>query len=125
MGDQSSSSVVLSVITDFCADFRTTIRMVGPLDVIAGSLVDDATAVLREAVSNAVRHAHAHELTVSVSVDDDLVIDVSDDGVGIAGTVARSGLHNLAHRATRAGGTFSCVRIPSGGTQLLWAAPLP
>lgn len=25
MGDQSSSSVVLSVITDFCADFRTTI----------------------------------------------------------------------------------------------------
>ena len=25
MGDQSSSSVVLSVITDFCSDFRTTI----------------------------------------------------------------------------------------------------
>lgn len=115
-----------AIVTDLTSDaaLRTTIRMTGPLDVVADSLADDAASVLREAVSNAIRHAHARTLTVSVSVDDALVIDVSDDGVGIPATVARSGLHNLAHRAAQAGGTFSCARSAAGGTQLLWAAPL-
>lgn len=119
-------AVLHGIVTELTADapMRTSIRMSGPLDVVPAGLAEDAAAVLREAVSNAVRHSHAAELTVSVSVDDDLVIDVSDDGVGIADTVARSGLHNLAHRATAAGGTFSCARR-GAGTQLLWAAPLP
>ena len=107
------------------AAFRTTIRMSGPLDVVPQAMADDATAVLREAVSNAVRHSTARELTVSISVDDNLVIDVTDDGVGIPDTVARSGLHNIAHRAAAAGGTFSCIRSADGGTHLLWSAPLP
>ena len=115
-------AIVTELTTD--AALRCTIRMTGPLDVVADSLADDAVSVIREAVSNAVRHAHADNLTVSVSVDDDLVIDISDDGVGIPVTVARSGLHNLAHRATRAGGSFSCTRSATGGTQLLWTAPL-
>jgi signal transduction histidine kinase len=116
-----------AIVTELTADagLRITVRMVGPLDVVAGPLADDATSVLREAVSNVVRHAHAHSLSVAVSMDDDLVIDVSDDGVGIAPTVARSGLHNLAHRAAKAGGSFACTRRPEGGTQVLWSAPLP
>lgn len=116
-----------AIVTELTADttVHTTIRMVGPLDVVPDALADHATSVVREAVSNVVRHARARELSVSVSVDDDLVIDVSDDGTGIAATVARSGLHNLAHRAASAGGTFSCVRKAAGGTQLLWGAPLP
>ncbi|MEO5832988.1 MAG: GAF domain-containing protein [Nakamurella sp.] len=122
----SLRTVLHGIVTELTADapMRTSIRMSGPLGVVPVGLAEDAVAVLREAVSNAVRHAHAHELTVSVSVDDNLVIDISDDGVGIADTVARSGLHNLAHRAAAAGGTFSCVRRAQG-TQLLWAAPLP
>ena len=123
----SLRSTLNDVIAELAADasFRTTIRMSGPLDVVPFSLAEDATAVLREAVSNAVRHSAAHELSVSISVDDNLVIDVTDDGVGIPETVASSGLHNLAHRAAAAGGTFSCVRGADGGTHLLWSAPLP
>ena len=114
------------IVTELTADatMRTTIRMSGPLDVVPTPLAEDAAAVLREAVSNAVRHSQCRELTVSVSVDDNLVIDVSDDGIGIADTVARSGLHNLAHRAGAAGGTFNCWRTATG-TQLIWSAPLP
>ncbi|HEX5116835.1 MAG TPA: ATP-binding protein, partial [Pseudonocardiaceae bacterium] len=87
-------------------------------------LVEHAEAVVREAVSNVVRHARARELVVTVSVEDKLVIDVSDNGVGIPAEVARSGLHNLAQRALAAGG--SCVVQPGedGGTRLLWSAPL-
>ena len=104
---------------------RTTIRMSGPLDVVPASLAEHAQAVVREAVSNAVRHAAATGLTVTVSVDDDLVIDVTDNGVGIPGTVARSGLHNLRSRAEETGGTFRTELVAGGGTRLVWSAPLP
>ena len=115
------------IITEVTADspVRTTIRMSGPLDVVPPNLAEHAQAVLREAVSNAVRHASATELTVTVSVEDDLVIDVTDNGVGIPDTVARSGLHNLRQRAEEAGGSFQAERAPAGGTRLVWSAPLP
>lgn len=115
------------VITELTADtpLRTTVRLSGPLDVIPADLAQHAEAVVREAVSNAVRHAHAHELTVTISVDDDLVIDVTDDGIGIAKSAPHSGLHNLQQRATDAGGTFTADRLKHGGTHLAWVAPLP
>ncbi|WP_037070383.1 sensor histidine kinase, partial [Pseudonocardia acaciae] len=114
------------VITELTRDvpLRTTVRMSGPLDVVSAPLAEHAEAVVREAVSNAVRHAQARELTVTVSVDDDLVIDVVDDGVGIPDTVARSGLHNLHQRAGEMGGSFVVEPAAHGGTRLLWTAPL-
>jgi signal transduction histidine kinase len=114
------------VITDLTADssLQTTIRMSGPLNALPDDLVKHVRAVVREAVSNVVRHADASDLSVTISVDDNVVIDVTDDGVGIAETVATSGLHNLQIRATAVGGTCTAGRIESGGTKLLWAAPL-
>ena len=103
---------------------RTTVRMSGPIGVVGTELGEHAEAALREALSNAVRHAHATTLTVTVSVDDDLVIDVVDNGIGIPDKVARSGLHNLGERATQAGGAFSAVPAESGGTRLTWSAPV-
>jgi signal transduction histidine kinase len=115
------------VITELTADtaLRTTVRMSGPVNVVADSLAEHAEAVLREAVSNVVRHARAHELVITISVDDNLVIDVTDDGIGIPDTVARSGLHNLQQRATDAGGDCTVDRPQDGGTRLVWTAPLP
>ncbi|HYS38202.1 MAG TPA: ATP-binding protein, partial [Pseudonocardiaceae bacterium] len=81
-------------------------------------------AVVREAVSNAVRHGGPTELVVTVSVNDELVIDVTDNGVGIPDTVARSGLHNLSTRADECGGSCSVERRAAGGTRLLWSAPV-
>jgi signal transduction histidine kinase len=81
--------------------------------------------VVREAVSNAVRHANAATLTVNVSVGDDLCIEVVDDGQGIADDVTASGLTNLRQRAEDAGGSFSVEATPAGGTKLRWCAPLP
>ena len=80
--------------------------------------------MLREAVSNTVRHAHATALTVMVTAAADLVIEVTDNGTGIPGTVARSGLHNLTTRARMSGGTLTVDRPHCGGTRLVWAAPL-
>ncbi len=70
------------------------------------------------------RRAHATELSITVSVADDLVIDVTDNGIGLPDTVARSGLGNLEQRATEVGGSCQVNRVEAGGTRLVWTAPL-
>ncbi|MBB3602003.1 signal transduction histidine kinase [Mycolicibacterium sp. BK556] len=104
---------------------RPALHISGPLSVVDAALADHAEAVVREAVSNVVRHAQARSVTVSVTVDDDLTIGVSDDGVGISEEVTRSGLANLAARARECGGRFAIAPRPGGGTRLVWSAPLP
>ncbi|MDX1890812.1 GAF domain-containing sensor histidine kinase [Mycolicibacterium sp. 050158] len=104
---------------------RTNSQFSGPLSVIEPALADHAEAVVREAISNAVRHGHATDVTVLVRVDDDLTIEVTDDGSGIPADVTFSGLNNLRRRAEDSGGTFELVNGPGGGTVLRWSAPLP
>lgn len=104
---------------------RTTLTFVGPLSVIDTALADHAEAVVREAMSNAVRHAHAHTVSVQVRVEDELSIDVTDDGRGMPADVTASGLSNLRTRALQLGGQFSVGTGPAGGTVLRWTAPLP
>jgi two-component system sensor histidine kinase DevS len=103
---------------------RTSVQYIGPLSVVDSVLADHAEAVVREAVSNAVRHAQASTLTVRVTVDDDLCIEVGDNGRGMPEEVTGSGLTNLRRRAEDAGGDFTVGAHPSGGTLLRWSAPL-
>ncbi len=50
--------------------FRPTLELVGPIDsAVPDEVRPDLTAVLREALSNAVRHAEAHHVAVAVPVD--------------------------------------------------------
>jgi len=104
---------------------RTKSQFSGPLSVIEPALADHAEAVVREAVSNAVRHGGATEVTVLVRVDDDLRIEVADNGCGIADDVTPSGLDNLRRRAAESGGSFDVGTAADGGTVLHWSAPLP
>lgn len=104
---------------------RTTVQFVGPLSVVDSELADHAEAVVREAVSNAVRHANATEVTVDVRVEDELGIDIVDNGCGINEPITESGLANLRHRAEKAGGEFTITNADGGGTALHWSAPLP
>ncbi|MFE9324408.1 GAF domain-containing protein [Nocardia sp. NPDC052278] len=116
------------IIADMIGEsgLRTTIRLAGPVSVLAPPLSEDVEAVLREAVSNAVRHASATTVSVQLRVRDDVTIEVTDDGVGVPDELARmSGLANLATRAEQAGGSFSVIKGEHGGTTLRWSAPLP
>ncbi|RDZ79947.1 histidine kinase [Mycobacterium tuberculosis] len=103
---------------------HTTVQYTGPLSVVDTVLANHAEAVLREAVSNAVRHANATSLAINVSVEDDVRVEVVDDGVGISGDITESGLRNLRQRADAAGGEFTVENMPTGGTLLRWSAPL-
>ena len=109
------------------ADLRTTVQYVGPLSVVDARLAEHAEAVLREAVSNAVRHSGASELTITVKVEDDLCIEVVDNGVGFPadGAITESGLGNLRRRAQESGGCFFIGPAAGQGTVVRWSAPLP
>lgn len=106
--------------------FAPAVEFTGPVD----AALPDATAahllaVLREALSNAVRHAHASGVTVRVEAGDDLLLEVTDNGRGLDPAVTRSsGLTNMRRRADRLGGTFEITARPVGGTRLRWRIPL-
>jgi signal transduction histidine kinase len=119
-------TVLHQVITDLTADspIKTTVRMSGPLDTIGPRFAQHLEAAVRESVSNAVRHSRATTLMITICADDDVVVDVTDDGVGMPVTVGRSGLHNLRARAQTVGGTCTVETPDAGGTRFIWTAPL-
>ena len=95
------------------------------MSVIDATLAEHAQAVVTEAVSNTVRHSRATALTIAVSVADELVIDIIDNGRGIpADNTRRSGLANMHRRAAQNGGHCRISTPPGGGTHVHWTAPL-
>ncbi|MCL5947758.1 MAG: GAF domain-containing sensor histidine kinase [Actinobacteria bacterium] len=80
---------------------------------------------LREALSNVARHAKATVVQISISCDDELVMRVTDNGVGIAEDAwnhTGMGLRNLRDRARLLGGRCSVEAREEGGTELVWSA---
>jgi signal transduction histidine kinase len=127
-GNESSQSLrrrVLDIVGESCGDvLKPTVRMSGAVDsLVTGDLGADVEAVVREAVSNASRHARAGHVTVTVDVADEVVVEVVDDGCGIDARGARSGLRNLEQRGRARGGGLSVQALPDGGTRLRWFAP--
>jgi signal transduction histidine kinase len=119
---------MLDIVEEVSAgsDLSPSVRISGAVDtLVPEELATHATAVLREAVSNAIRHSHAGEIVVTVEAATDLIIDVVDDGVGVPLGIARSGLLGVERRAAKCGGMAVVVPGPEGGTRLTWRAPLP
>ena len=90
-----------------------------PPDVPEPPVADHLVAVVKEAVSNALRHANASSVNVRVSCDGDrVVLHVADDGIGFDpdAEYAGFGLGNMARRAATAGGSCTIDSIPKKGT---------
>jgi signal transduction histidine kinase len=125
--DSSLRRQLLDIVDELSVEGEVSpsVRISGAIDTLVNDeLAGQATAVLREAVSNAVRHSHAATIVVTVEADADLVIDVVDDGVGMPPGAARSGLLGIDHRAAKFGGSLLVAPGPEGGTRLTWRVPL-
>lgn len=73
--------------------------------------------VIREAVTNVVRHAKAASCTVSIEQSgQQMTLHIDDDGIGIAETDPKNhhGLAGLHRRVVSAGGNFEMIRLESG-----------
>jgi PAS domain S-box-containing protein len=106
--------------------FRPSVSFHGPTDVeIALPVQLEAVAVLREALSNAARHAHATRVEVDISLEDELIVLVIDNGVGIGSPGHLSGIANARARAELLGGSLELSPAEGGGTSFEWRVPLP
>ena len=70
-----------------------------------------------EALTNAVKHAHARAVSIAVADRQQwLVIDVADDGIGGASVARGSGLQGLLDRIEALGGRLTVSSSPGAGT---------
>jgi signal transduction histidine kinase len=92
-------------------------------------VAEQMLVALREALSNAARHAQASQVDVTVDAGSDgiLTVQVTDNGTGIPEEGRRSGLRNLASRAEKLGGELRIGPADPGaltpGTRLEWRVP--
>ncbi|NAS25981.1 GAF domain-containing protein [Herbidospora sp. NEAU-GS84] len=105
--------------------FLPGLRLEGPLDnAVPEPVAEHLLAVLREALSNLVRHAKATRAQVTAEVGGgNITLTVEDNGVGLSPDGRRSGLRNLDDRADQLGGTFEAGPGALGGTLLRWSVP--
>jgi signal transduction histidine kinase len=108
--------------------FEPAVRFTGVIDaMVADTTADHLIAALREALTNAARHAQAGRVEVVVEViGSEVMLVVTDDGVGVPfdGSGRRSGVANLNARAMGLGGSCSLERVSdNGGTRLIWRVP--
>lgn len=82
--------------------------------------------VAQEAVTNALRHAEAGKITVTVRPQDDgVLLDIDDDGRGInAGARTGLGLVTMRERTQQVGGRFEIMGRPGAGSSVRAWMPL-
>ena len=102
--------------------FEPHVRFAGPIDgAVPDAIVDQMIHVVREALTNVARHAHADSASVElIATPERLAVVVTDDGVGIGDSERRGGTKNLRARAERHRGTCTVVSGPVRGTVLTW-----
>jgi signal transduction histidine kinase len=105
--------------------FAPVTRVRGAVDALPPDVSADLRAVLREALTNVARHAHARSAEVEVAVaGEQVTLRVTDDGIGCAGAPKDGGLADARRRATWHGGDLTVAPGPAGGTRLTWTVPL-
>src|SRR6266700_473859 len=79
--------------------------------------------IAQEALTNVMRHAQ--RCSVHLSVDEDLILDICDDGHGFP-PLQRSGigLTSMRERAEELGGSCTITSVPDGGARVLVCLPL-
>ena len=83
--------------------------------------------IVREAVSNAIRHAQARRLRIRVRHNHrELLLDVTDDGPGLSSDPGSGGIgtENMRSRAAELKGTIRWDPGTHGGTKVLLRMPL-
>ena len=104
----------------------TDLQVDGDLRTLPAAVEVAAYRIVAEALSNVARHAGAGRCEVRVRRGDGLLVEVADDGVGVAGPRPGGvGLDSIRHRAAELGGSCEITAGAQGGTlvrvRLPWA----
>ena len=81
--------------------------------------------IAQEALTNVARHSQARTCVVRLAVNDNVTLEISDDGVGMpSGRSAGVGLSSMHERAEELGGACTVEALADGGTRVLARLPL-
>jgi signal transduction histidine kinase len=111
------------------AGVAVTLRMEGPAGSLPGPVQLASYRIIQEGLTNVMRHAGGARATVRIAVgDDQLRLEVSDDGSGVpttlSGAGSGSGLVGMRERAAAMGGALEARRDADGGFRVQAVLPL-
>ncbi|MFQ3566962.1 MAG: histidine kinase [Aggregatilineales bacterium] len=100
-----------------------------PLPALPPSIEDSLYRIALEALNNALRHAFASAVIVTLRCDETSIsLEVSDNGTGFNPEAARQcggmGLVNMCERAEALGGSLLIDSVPAAGTTVKVVLPL-
>ncbi len=117
--DLGLKSALAALTTDFASHSSASLRrsFAPGLPALSPEVEVVIYRVAQEALTNAARHAGAHEVELSLQrVGDTVVLELRDDGRGFEGPTAGSGLMGMRERAALVGAELSVLSRPRHGT---------
>ncbi|WP_245945976.1 sensor histidine kinase [Flavobacterium magnum] len=132
---QAVANNFVQMVTNFIATQRTVCKAAITIDIdrqIDWASVDSLAKInlyriLQEAFQNVNKHAQAAKVTVTFrQVEDNIVLTVSDDGIGFNYTKKKKGIGmlNMHSRINGSGGTMTVRTMPGEGTNLDFVLPV-
>ncbi|WP_214199566.1 sensor histidine kinase [Novosphingobium profundi] len=108
-------------------DLETT----GLARLICAPVADEVIIIMREALSNTVRHAQASHVALRIRYSsDEVIVSIGDDGKGLPRTVLEAGareghygLVGMRERARKLSGALDISTSGQGGTAITFAIP--
>jgi signal transduction histidine kinase len=132
--DTTLKAALEAIVLEIARDPRLTVQLdLAGADAVDGRLSGAAThallQILREAISNTVRHSRASTARVRFAVDGDVAsLEVADEGRGFDASrrpdAGHFGLANLRDRAAAAGGVIEIDSEAGKGTRIIVRLPL-
>jgi signal transduction histidine kinase len=133
-GDDGSSEPLTRSIADVVKRWRLPARVAveGDLSAVPARVLSVAYVVIREALTNAAKHASSSNVTVTLSAgEEDLTVIVGDGGKGFtrrdvqaAREAKHVGLDMLKRRVAEIGGRLQVETRPGKGTRVIAELPI-
>jgi signal transduction histidine kinase len=119
---------VRSLAAGMSTTTRITTRVPTPIPRLGEEVEVAVYRIVQEAITNAVRHAHAQEIVVTLAVaEGELTVEIRDDGCGFEVKARQRealGLVSMEERAMALGGRLQVISAPGRGTAVVLTCPL-
>jgi PAS domain S-box-containing protein len=119
---------VRSLAAGMSTTTRITTRVPTPIPRLGEEIETAVYRIVQEAISNALRHAHADEVVVTLTASDGVLrAEVRDDGRGFDAQARERealGLVSMEERALAVGGKLQVNSSPGRGTTVVLTCPL-
>jgi two-component system sensor histidine kinase UhpB len=115
---------------DETSNLTVTVDVSRPIPTLGAEVCLAAFRIVQEALQNSARHSGATRASVSLStVDDELTVEIVDDGRGFDAAEAIAdrdglGLSSMLDRAAHRGGSLTVDSRPGAGTRVCLSMPI-